>query len=130
MRILKNVKEYNPVAVGLEKGMARQAVLGPLETLMRRYSTYFRIEELTHGNQKKTDRIMWSLQGSFEHGRIVLNEKEDWSEFIDQYLMFPSTQVHDDLIDALSYVGQLAKNVSIEDFDEDDWQPMDALTAY
>jgi phage terminase large subunit-like protein len=97
---------------------------------MRRYSTYFRIEELTHGNQKKTDRIMWSLQGSFEHGRIVLNEKEDWSEFIDQYLMFPSTQVHDDLIDALSYVGQLAKNVSIEDFDEDDWQPMDALVGY
>ena len=63
-------------------------------------------------------------------GRIVLNEKEDWSEFIDQYLMFPSTQVHDDLIDALSYVGQLAKNVSIEDFEEDDWQPMDALVGY
>jgi hypothetical protein len=130
MRIIKNVSEYKPVSVGLEKGMARQAVLGPLETLMRRYNTYFRVEELTHGNQKKTDRIMWSLQGNFEHSRITLNEEEDWSEFIDQYLMFPSTQVHDDLIDALSYVSQLAKNVSIEDFEEEDWTPLDSIVAY
>ena len=130
MRIIKNVKEYQPTAVGLEKGMARQAVLGPLEALMRRTNTYFRIEELTHGNQRKTDRIMWSLQGNFEHGRIILNKEQKWDEFIDQYLMFPSTQTHDDLLDSLSYVGQLAKNVSIEDFDEEEWQPMDSLIGY
>jgi phage terminase large subunit-like protein len=130
MRIIKNVKEYQPTAVGLEKGMARQAVLGPLEALMRRTNTYFRIEELTHGNQRKTDRIMWSLQGNFEHGRIILNKEQKWDEFIDQYLMFPSTQTHDDLLDSLSYVGQLAKNVSIEDFEEEDWQPLDTIAAY
>jgi phage terminase large subunit-like protein len=110
--------------------MARQAVLGPLEALMRRTNTYFRIEELTHGNQRKTDRIMWSLQGNFEHGRIILNKEQKWDEFIDQYLMFPSTQTHDDLLDSLSYVGQLAKNVSIEDFEEEDWQPMDSIIGY
>jgi predicted phage terminase large subunit-like protein len=130
MRILKNVKEYQPVAVGLEKGMARQAVLGPLEKLMREYNTYFHIMELTHGNQRKTDRIMWSLQGSFEHGRIILNKEEKWTEFIDQYLMFPSTQVHDDLIDALSYVSQVATTVSTDDYDEEDWTPMDVESAY
>jgi phage terminase large subunit-like protein len=130
MRIIKNVKEYQPTAVGLEKGMARQAVLGPLEALMRRTNTYFRIEELTHGNQRKTDRIMWSLQGNFEHGRIILNKEQKWDEFIDQYLMFPSTQTHDDLLDSLSYVGQLAKNVSVEDFEEEDWTPMDTIAAY
>jgi predicted phage terminase large subunit-like protein len=130
MRILKNVEEYKPMSVGIEKGMARQAVLGPLQALMRRYNNYFHIEELTHGNQKKTDRIMWSLQGNFEHGRIILNEKEDWSEFIDQYLMFPSTQVHDDLIDALSYVDQLAKTINMEEFDEEDWTPMDSVVGY
>ena len=130
MRILKNVEEYKPVAVGIEKGMARQAVLGPLQALMRRYNNYFHIEELTHGNQKKTDRIMWSLQGNFEHSRIILNADEDWSEFVDQYLMFPSTQVHDDLIDALSYVDQLAKSIDIEDYDEEEWTPMDSIVGY
>lgn len=130
MRIIKNVNEYKPVAVGLEKGMARQAVLGPLEKLMRQYNTYFHIMELTHGNQKKTDRIMWSLQGNFEHGRIILNREHDWSDFKDQYLMFPSTQVHDDLIDALSYVSQVATTVSTEDYEEEDWQPMDVESAY
>ena len=130
MRILKNVEEYRPMAVGIEKGMARQAVLGPLQALMRRYNNYFHIEELTHGNQKKTDRIMWSLQGNFEHSRIILNADEDWSEFVDQYLMFPSTQVHDDLIDALSYVDQLAKAINIEDYDEEDWKPLDAIVGY
>jgi predicted phage terminase large subunit-like protein len=130
MRIIKNVNEYQPVAVGLEKGMARQAVLGPLEKLMREYNTYFHVMELTHGNQKKTDRIMWSLQGNFEHGRIILNKEEKWTEFIDQYLMFPSTQVHDDLVDALSYVSQVATTVSTDDYDEEDWTPMDVESAY
>jgi predicted phage terminase large subunit-like protein len=130
MRIIKNVNEYQPVAVGLEKGMARQAVLGPLEKLMREYNTYFHVMELTHGNQKKTDRIMWSLQGNFEHGRIILNKEEKWAEFIDQYLMFPSTQVHDDLIDALSYVSQVATTVSTDDYEEEDWTPMDVESAY
>lgn len=130
MRIIKNVNEYQPIAVGLEKGMARQAVLGPLEKLMREYNTYFHVMELTHGNQKKTDRIMWSLQGNFEHGRIILNKEEKWTEFIDQYLMFPSTQVHDDLIDSLSYVSQVATTVSTDDYDEEDWTPMDVESAY
>jgi hypothetical protein len=73
---------------------------------------------------------MWSLQGSFEHSRITLNQEEEWTEFVDQYLMFPSTQVHDDLIDALSYVAQLAKNVAVDDYEEEDWTPLDDIVAY
>ena len=130
MRIIKNVTEYSPVAVGLEKGMARQAVLGPLEKLMRQYNTYFNVMELTHGNQRKTDRIMWSLQGNFEHGRIILNKEHNWADFKDQYLMFPSTQVHDDLIDALSYVSQIANTISVDDYEEEDWNPLDVESAY
>jgi hypothetical protein len=44
--------------------------------------------------------------------------------------MFPSTQVHDDLVDALSYVSQLAKNVASDDFDEEDWTPLDSIAGY
>jgi phage terminase large subunit-like protein len=73
---------------------------------------------------------MWALQGNFEHSRIILNDEEDWSEFVDQLLMFPSTQVHDDLVDALAYVSQLARNVATDDFEEDEWVPMDNLIGY
>jgi predicted phage terminase large subunit-like protein len=130
LEIIKIVQEHTPIAVGIEKGMARQAVMPYLETLMRRYSCYFHVEELTHGNQRKVDRIVWSLQGQMEHGRIVLNTDVDWSEFIDQLLMFPSTQTHDDGPDALAYIAQMTTNVASDDFEEESWQPMDAIVGY
>ena len=39
---------------------------------MKQRNKFFRIEELTHGNKKKTDRIVAALQGRFEHGAITL----------------------------------------------------------
>jgi hypothetical protein len=44
--------------------------------------------------------------------------------------MFPSTQVHDDLVDALAYVSQLARNVATDDFEEEPWEPLDTISAY
>lgn len=130
LEIIKIVNEVKPISVGIEKGMARQAVMPYLETLMRRHNCFFRVEELTHGNQRKTDRIVWALQGQMEHGRIVLNTEEDWEEFKEQLLLFPSTQVHDDAPDALSYIAQLTVNVAGTDFEEDEWVPMDAVVGY
>jgi hypothetical protein len=88
------------------------------------------IIDLTHGNRKKADRIIWSLQGRFEHGRIILNSKKDWSDFNDQLLMFPAQGVHDDLPDALSYIDQLAVTSYFEEENEDYiWRPMDILSG-
>jgi phage terminase large subunit-like protein len=130
LEIIKIVQEHTPIAVGIERGMARQAVMPYLETLMRRYNCYFHVEELTHGNQRKVDRIVWSLQGQMEHGRIILNTDVDWSEFIDQLLMFPSSQVHDDAPDALAYIGQMTTHVASLDFEEDPWEPLDSVVGY
>ena len=130
LEIIKIVKEVEPLSVGIEKGMARQAVMPYLETLMKRYNCYFRVEELTHGNQKKIDRVVWALQGQMEHGRITFNTDENWDEFKDQLLMFPSAQVHDDAPDALAYITQLTVNVAGNDFEEDEWIPMDSLVGY
>lgn len=130
LEIIKIVQENQPICVGIERGMARQAVMPYLETLMRRYNCYFRVEELTHGNQKKVDRIVWSLQGQMEHGRIVFNTDIDWTDFKDQLLMFPSTQTHDDGPDALAYIGQMTTHVASIDFEEDDWEPLDATVGY
>lgn len=129
-RILKNIKEFEPVGVGMERGTVRNAVLPYLSDLMRSNNTYAMIQDLTHGGKQKTERIVWALQGRFEHGKVVLNEDEDWKEFVDQLLMFPTAQVHDDLIDALSYVDQLAVTSYFTDDGEDEYEPMDFIAGY
>lgn len=129
-RILKNIQEFEPVGVGMERGTVRNAVLPYLSDLMRSKNTYAMIQDLTHGGKQKTERIVWALQGRFEHGKVILNEEEDWKEFQDQLLMFPTPQVHDDLIDALSYVDQLAVTSYFTDDQEDDYEPMDFVAGY
>jgi hypothetical protein len=96
---------------------------------MRKNNVYSHIVDLTHGNRKKADRIIWGLQGRFEHGRIVLNSDEDFEVFIDQLLLFPSQGVHDDLPDALSYIDQLAVTSYMQEDDSDDWEPVDIISG-
>lgn len=130
-KIFAAVKEYRPVSVGIEKGIARQAVMSPIMDLQKRYHTFFRVEELTHGNKKKTDRIMWALQGRFENGVITLNKGEWNSRFLDQLFQFPDPLTHDDLIDALAYIDQMA-NVpyGIGDIEFDEPEILDIVAGY
>ena len=130
-KIFDAVAKYKPICVGIEKGIAQQAVLGPLNDIMRRTHRVFRIDLLSHGNQRKEDRILWALQGRFEHKKIKL-KKGDWNPaFVDEASAFPSKLVHDDLLDALSYVDQLANIPYATDLDyEDDYVPMDAIAGY
>ena len=129
-KIFDVVRDYEPVCVGIERGALKNAVLPYLSDLMRKYNSYFRIEDLTHGNKKKTDRITWSLQGRLEHGKITFNEGPWNSEIIDELMNFPNAQVHDDLIDALSYIDQIAIAEYTSDYEEDDYTPMDAVAGY
>jgi len=129
-KILLAVKEYQPVAVGIERGALKNAVMHYLQDLMRKNNVYTHIHDLTHGNKKKTDRVVWALQGRFEHGRISLNKEEDWKQFEDQYIMFPATGVHDDLIDSLAYVDQLAMSNYQQDYDDDEHIVLDVISGY
>ena len=130
-KIFQAVRDYRPVSVGIERGIAKQAVMSPLMDLQKRYMQFFRVEELTHGNKKKTDRIMWALQGRFENGVISIN-KGDWNaRFLDQLFQFPDPLTHDDLVDALAYIDQLA-NVpyGIGDIDFDEPEILDIVAGY
>lgn len=128
VRILKNIREFRPISIGIEKGSLMNAVLPYLSDLMRKNNIYAHIEPLTHGNRKKDERIIWALQGRFEHGRIILNEEEDWTEFKDQLLMFPTKGVHDDLPDCLSYVDQMAvTSYSRYEDDDDEYDPVEVV---
>ena len=129
-KIFDVVAKYRPVSVGIEKGALKNAVLPYLTDIMKANQRYFRVEELTHGNQKKVDRIVWALQGRFENGQVNLN-KGDWNtEFCDQLFQFPNPLVHDDLIDSLAYIDQLAKVSYYVDFEEDDYEVLDPITGY
>jgi predicted phage terminase large subunit-like protein len=127
-KILIAMREYRPLSVGIERGALKNAVLPYLSDLMRKNNIFSHIVDLTHGNRKKTDRIVWALQGRFEHGRIVLNSEENWDDFVDQLLMFPAVGVHDDLPDALSYIDQLAVTSYFEE-EDDNWEPVDVISG-
>ena len=130
-QIIKAVIKYEPTAVGIEKGSLKNATMPYLTDLMRRYNRYFRIDEVTHGNQKKTDRIVWALQGRFENGKVALNYGEWNNEFIDQLVNFPNSQLHDDLIDALAYIDQIQVVDYFIEYEEEPYEPLDyEVTGY
>ena len=129
-KIFDAVDKYKPISVGIEKGALKNAVLPYLTDLMKSNQRFFRVEELTHGNQKKIDRIVWALQGRFENGQVTLNEGPWNTEFCDQLFQFPNPLVHDDLIDALAYIDQLAKVSYYVDFDEEDFEVLDPVSGY
>jgi predicted phage terminase large subunit-like protein len=129
-KIFQAVRDYRPISVGIERGIAKQAVMSPLTDLQKRYGTFFRVEELTHGNKKKTDRVMWALQGRFENGYVSIN-KGDWNNrFLDQLFQFPDPLTHDDLVDSLAYVDQLAKVAYSYDYQIDDHEILDVVAGY
>jgi len=129
-RIFEAVRDYKPVAVGIEKGALKNAVYPYLNDMMKKNQQFFRVEELTHGNKKKVDRIVWALQGRFEHGTITLNKGSWNSQFLDELFQFPNQLVHDDLIDSLAYIDQLAKVAYSFDYEEDDYQFLDKYAGY
>ncbi len=131
IKIFQAVRDYSPISVGIERGIAKQAVMSPLMDLQKKYAQFFRIEELTHGNKKKTDRVMWALQGRFENNTITLNKGEWNSRFLDQLFQFPDPLTHDDLVDSLAYIDQLA-NVpyGIGDIEFDEPEILDIVAGY
>ena len=129
-KIFQAVADFQPLCVGIEKGIAQRAVVEYMQDMMRQYNTYFRIEETSHKNRKKIDRITWALQGRLEHGKIFLN-KGSWNhEFLDQLLQFPNLQVHDDLIDALSYIAEIQIPEYMQHYEEEEFEPLDIVAGY
>ena len=134
-QIVLTAKKYEPIAVGIERGSLKNAVEPYLREQMAAHKSYFAITTLTHGNKSKDNRIIWALQGRLEHGNITFKEGATWlKEIEDQLVHYPSRTVHDDLVDALAYIVDLANAVMFDasDFtsDEEGWIPMDAEVGY
>ena len=132
LEILRIAQKYHAASVGIEKGSLKSAIMPYLEDNMRRIGVYPNIQELTHGGKKKTERIMWALQGRFQHGKITFNKNSTYwhKEVIDQLLDFPNPLVHDDLIDALAYIDQISVAVYDHGFQPEEFEPLDDISGY
>lgn len=128
--IINVIREHKPIGVGIERGALKNAVLPYINDAMRKTNVYAHIQDLTHGNKRKHDRIAWALQGRMEHGRVSFNEDEDWREAFDQISMFPTSGVHDDLVDALSYVDQLCMTSYQQDYEDEEYVIFDQTAGY
>lgn len=114
-QLAKACNDHGCMELGIEKGIAKNAVMPYLEEYLAEYGLRVNVEELTHGNKHKADRIRWALEGRGEKGRLFYRPGRTWNEtFFDQATSFPSRLVHDDLIDAVSYVDQMAENIHID----------------
>lgn len=134
-RIVKVLKDEEPVVWGMERGALYNAVLPYIQDeALKNGFLLSTPEPLTHQNRVKVERILWALEGRFEHGRITFNEGSwNWNA-IDQVVNFPSPMIHDDIPDALSYIAQLAQGRIFEDFEDTDetpyWEPLDSDVGF
>jgi len=129
-RILRAAQKYKAMAVGIEKGSLKNAMMPYLTDEMMRLSTFPSIREVTHGGQKKSERIAWALEGRFEHGRIFFREGAEWIRPLENQLLdFPNPLSRDDLIDALAYIDQVASTDWDEEVssEEDEWVELEAV---
>jgi predicted phage terminase large subunit-like protein len=130
-KIFEVVKKYRPIKVGIEKGIAKQAVMSPLTDMQRRRGNVFPIHDLTHGNQKKNDRIAWALQGRFQNGMVYLRAGAPWlTDFLDELYQFPDKLTHDDMIDALAYVDQLSDQSYLQNYELEDFEIFDDVSGW
>lgn len=134
LRIIKAYSDIRPIKLGIESGALKNAILPYLEDEMKRFNRYFTPWDLSHGGKAKPERIKWALQGRLEKGRLLLNddvENGNWQrKLIDQGCDFPNPLSHDDMLDALAYVDQLASTVYYEETDANPWEPIDLISGF
>ena len=142
LEIMQAYRHYRPVAVGIEQGMAKNAVEAFLKEYQERYGLWFEIIPLRHNNNRKEDRIKWALQGRADQGKITLEPDSDldpedkWvGKFLGQAVDFPNPLAHDDLLDAVAYtidqLGGEGASASADDFAVfDEWTPLDLESGY
>ena len=131
VRILRAAQVYKPRVIGIEKGPLKQAVHPYMIDNMKRLGVFPAIAETTHGSKNKQGRIQWALQGRLEQGRLTFKEGAYLKKFKEQALDFPNPMAHDDMLDALAYIDQVATvNYMGDDAVQDDFEFLDDVAGY
>jgi hypothetical protein len=128
-RIVDACESCQTMQLGIEKGALYNVVAPEITAVAAQRHLSLRPEPLSHENKTKSDRIGWALQGRMEHGKILWRPGPHMREIEDQFMNFPSPLVHDDALDALSYIPQLAEGQVFSRFaqavEEPYWVPTD-----
>jgi hypothetical protein len=136
LRILLAIRTYKPIMIGIEKGSLMRAVMPYLSDLMNKNALYVHIEPIsTSGSSKKgsdaiANRVLYALQGRFEHQKISFSKNEDHSKLKQQLLVFPSPKSHDDAADALSLIAHLHETVYGSADPVDDYEILDPVCGF
>lgn len=129
-KIITIAEDVNATTVGIEAGALKNAIMPYIEDEMRTRGSWINLTDVTHGGKRKQDRIVWSLQGRFEHGKIKFRKAEWNHHFISQMLDFPSPLSHDDLLDSLAYIDQVSVADFAQQIEVDEWEPLDTVSGY
>ena len=129
-KVIDAVESSQTMHLGIEKGALYQAVAPYLAAEAAKRGIPLNPVPLSHENRTKSERIGWALQGRMEHGKILWRPGPHLKEIEDQFVNFPSTLVHDDALDCLAFLPQLAGSQVFGKFgqmvDDSYWEPQDA----
>lgn len=131
IRVLMAIRSFRPMMIGIEKGSLQRALMPYLTDVMRKNGVYCHIETIPTSGNSKINRITYALQGMMEHGRISFNVRENWDQFRREMIAFPSPRAHDDLLDALSMVAQLATiSYGVASHEQEDMEIIDEICGF
>jgi predicted phage terminase large subunit-like protein len=106
-QIFKLYRKWRPLIVGIETVAYQAAIVDFLEKEMRAQNTFFRIQKL-RAAKKKELRIETALQPRFVTHSIMFPGFTPWCDELEQELLAFPHGLHDDRIDALAYIDQIA----------------------
>ena len=124
--IFNAVKKWHPLSVGIESVAYQAALQYFLEKEMPLRGVFFRIVPLK-AEKKKEIRID-NIQPRFAVGTVWFRSGASWLDKIEGELLAYPNGLHDDVIDALAYMEQMA--VSPYEYDNrggglsEDWNPI------
>ena len=124
--IFSAVKRWRPLSVGIE-AVAYQAALSHfLEKEMPKRGIFFRIQPLKA--EKKKELRIDNIQPRFVVGTVWFKRNAAWVDKIESELLAYPHGAHDDVIDALAYIEQMATEpFSYSKYEggvNDDWNPI------
>jgi len=109
-KLFETVQKYKPIFVGIEQGAYKAAIQPFIIKEMPKRNIWFAIKELV-ADKKKTLRIN-QIQPRFVAGTVWFAENASWLTELEAELlgftMSKPMSLHDDLIDSLAYMEQIA----------------------